>query len=770
MIDESYIILQNSDLFDKEWYMRSYPDVMDSGRDPIEHYLTKGWIEGRNPSEFFVTKEYLDLYNDVKLSKINPLVHYIKVGQYEDRKPGFSVKQFHLLKSSHFFDTSWYMDEYCKDVNDSHLNPIVHYLLKGWKQNFNPSPLFDTKRYLDNYNDVKACGVCPLVHYLTVGVGEYERVPFPARNVDVSSDVLKYCSKDLQEYLCTLFDNGFINSNNFQNLVSNFEERCKNVFVKYLCGIAERYFSNRFINVKLAEIFFAQKNYVKSLEYFNNALVELGCRDFNVIVRIIHCYIEMNDFLNARLFIDQLLNWGEDLSEQQSFKIESAENLLMYHRSTIYEVFLKEVSNSIISVDTKGISDKCYKLQNYAFKFKLNIPLSTNIALYCKFKDSYVREFRYEVVALSPTMKDFEGWYTVSLNLFDLSSIGIFYKDSGQIIKCVDIDVHRSESSLVIRGQDSWLFLGNDSNDSVGQYEGKVLINKQNLEEWDRYIQKISKIQNLALCIPPSKESVYPQLYPYKRGKVTTIDQLLPKLDVYKVKYFYPTELLKKIPNSYYETDTHWSDLGAWACLKDILSVFDLDVSVANFSFKERKTAGDLGSKVMPNEIGYCASVDFSSVSKDAKCVFRNHSEDHQGTIIVYENPRAVFKKSICVFGDSFSIVWRPFLYSLFERVISVRSNGVIITDIMDKLNPDYIIAENTERFLVRPLQVVKRIEDYAPCIRKDYPDIYPYVKSYVTDILDKNKGIDLDDALIKEKSFLCDYMRKYYAILNEKV
>ena len=80
----------HSGLFDVEWYLQAYPDIAEAGIDPIEHYLTMGAYEGRNPSEVFDTSWYLLYYQDVTDSGLNPLVHYIRYGQKENRatRPG----------------------------------------------------------------------------------------------------------------------------------------------------------------------------------------------------------------------------------------------------------------------------------------------------------------------------------------------------------------------------------------------------------------------------------------------------------------------------------------------------------------------------------------------------------------------------------------------------------------------------------------------------------------------------------------------------------
>ena len=77
-----YKCLANSKLFDKKWYKSNYPDVK---KDPLKHYLKKGWKEGRQPSPFFDGNKYLQAYHDVKAAGLNPLLHYECFGKYEGR-------------------------------------------------------------------------------------------------------------------------------------------------------------------------------------------------------------------------------------------------------------------------------------------------------------------------------------------------------------------------------------------------------------------------------------------------------------------------------------------------------------------------------------------------------------------------------------------------------------------------------------------------------------------------------------------------------------
>jgi|GEM_PF-6235125 len=79
-------LLNQSDLFDSEWYANNYSDVKASTMEPAMHYLLYGAFEGRNPSNSFNTLNYIYSYPDIAESGMNPLVHYLKFGQFESRE------------------------------------------------------------------------------------------------------------------------------------------------------------------------------------------------------------------------------------------------------------------------------------------------------------------------------------------------------------------------------------------------------------------------------------------------------------------------------------------------------------------------------------------------------------------------------------------------------------------------------------------------------------------------------------------------------------
>lgn len=100
--------------FSESFYINTYPDVLHSAFNPLQHFLLYGWKEGRKPSPDFNTKYYLDTYSDIKDAGNNPLIHYIKKGWLEGRNP------------SHNFKTSIYIADNM-DLFEKKLHPLIHY-------------------------------------------------------------------------------------------------------------------------------------------------------------------------------------------------------------------------------------------------------------------------------------------------------------------------------------------------------------------------------------------------------------------------------------------------------------------------------------------------------------------------------------------------------------------------------------------------------------------------------------------------------------------
>jgi len=103
-----YVIIKISGLFDKEYYIKAYPDIKEKNIDPLYHYILYGWKEERNPSRYFDTHFYLSKYPDVEISGINPLYHFIISGRSEYRLPAPQTRPS-KFKNSSIQNEPWYI-------------------------------------------------------------------------------------------------------------------------------------------------------------------------------------------------------------------------------------------------------------------------------------------------------------------------------------------------------------------------------------------------------------------------------------------------------------------------------------------------------------------------------------------------------------------------------------------------------------------------------------------------------------------------------------
>jgi glycosyltransferase involved in cell wall biosynthesis len=184
-------IVRSSGLFDEHWYESQYkieqPDL-------VRHFLHEGSKKGMNPNRHFDVNFYLKENADVKESGINPLVHYILIGNRENRSvhPGLNInlaeytRDVLLIEQAGLIDADWYLRNY-RDVEKSGLGACEHYCLKGFREGKDPCPYFDTAYYLGTNPDVAQNGMNPLLHYLQYGHLEH-RYPHP----DITMDITDY--------------------------------------------------------------------------------------------------------------------------------------------------------------------------------------------------------------------------------------------------------------------------------------------------------------------------------------------------------------------------------------------------------------------------------------------------------------------------------------------------------------------------------------------------------------------------------------------------
>lgn len=153
-------LIENSGLFDADFYRASYPEVTQLNQSLVEHYYWTGAKQGYQPNILFNPNWYLKQNLDLKTTDENLLVHYLNKGVQLNHQP-------HPL-----LDVQWYLEQYpdvAADVKQQKINPLWHYLQHGGQELRNPNPLFLAEYYLAAYPEIKQSGLNPLVYYLKYG-------------------------------------------------------------------------------------------------------------------------------------------------------------------------------------------------------------------------------------------------------------------------------------------------------------------------------------------------------------------------------------------------------------------------------------------------------------------------------------------------------------------------------------------------------------------------------------------------------------------------
>lgn len=152
-------------LFDRKFYLESNKDVRDGDLEPWQHFCEFGHREDRDPHPLFSTRFYRKQYMNNRLSD-NPLIHYLWQSN--------SQANTHPL-----FDANFYADQVDEDAvaRPQHQSWLEHFLATNQVNLASPSPLFDTRGYLQANPEIAKSGINALYHYVRFGRLE-EREPF----------------------------------------------------------------------------------------------------------------------------------------------------------------------------------------------------------------------------------------------------------------------------------------------------------------------------------------------------------------------------------------------------------------------------------------------------------------------------------------------------------------------------------------------------------------------------------------------------------------
>jgi GT2 family glycosyltransferase len=168
-------LVEESGLFDPQWYSLDNADVRRSRMDPVSHFVKHGDIEGRSPGPGFNSRVYAATWPDVATSNMGYLEHFLRVGRAAGRPaPGFTEDFLRLanlriaIHESGLFDADWYREKY-PDLRDPSFDVLTHVAFFGAKEGRDPGPNFSNSFYSLAYVEHLEPNESPLEHYLLKG-------------------------------------------------------------------------------------------------------------------------------------------------------------------------------------------------------------------------------------------------------------------------------------------------------------------------------------------------------------------------------------------------------------------------------------------------------------------------------------------------------------------------------------------------------------------------------------------------------------------------
>ncbi|WP_155826416.1 hypothetical protein [Vreelandella zhanjiangensis] len=271
----------------------------------------------------------------------------------------------------------------------------------------------------------------------------------------------------------------------------------------------------------------------------------------------------------------------------------------------------------------------------------------------------------------------------------------------------------------VLEGKAGWLFLDNDTNGSVDQYRGRLLLTDKGVEGWRSYLSAFHALAERhaarhALLVAPSKESVMgPRYHPYEEGISGPIHQLLSVPEA--SNFVYPVEALKALgDDAFIQTDTHWASKGAMVAGKALLHKLELDDAdvervFANDDYQSRTIPGDLGSKFSPARA--CQTSVMCSFNYNKHRHFDNGLPNF-GRLILINYQEALIPSTCLVFGSSSSYFLLSYLSRLFTHVVFAHTAGNLDPELVAAVKPQYLVVQTNARFVVQVPKANQALKD----------------------------------------------------------
>jgi len=279
-----------------------------------------------------------------------------------------------------------------------------------------------------------------------------------------------------------------------------------------------------------------------------------------------------------------------------------------------------------------------------------------------------------------------------------------------------------SPSSDVLTGRDGWLYFG--SGMMIDNHLGVRLFSAEDLVSWQTLLEtRRNWLEKRGIAyvfvVAPNKETIYPEHLPewmVGSGRETKLDQLVAHMRAHStVEVLDLRSMLieaKKTALTYYPTDSHWNDFGAFLASRALVEVVGrqlpggleaLSIDAFELRFVDQ-SPGDLArmsgeARVSSERITprltprpplepLEAHVEESLLDPSGKA----------GSAPVYTERSGGFRR-IVLFRDSFATAWIQFLGQHFARAVYV-SRQFWSAALIEREHPDVVVDEVGERQL----------------------------------------------------------------------
>jgi alginate O-acetyltransferase complex protein AlgJ len=246
------------------------------------------------------------------------------------------------------------------------------------------------------------------------------------------------------------------------------------------------------------------------------------------------------------------------------------------------------------------------------------------------------------------------------------------------------------------------LFIAGDTNKINEQHQGLVNITDEVKTAWTEIVLGREDRLRRSGCdfvfvLAPDKQTIYRHILPdtYRFRQSDFLSSINCVVDPAPI-----LSTISKLIDVYPHTDSHWNHLGALLTTQLIQTSRRSSMPELSIDWTEPMRPGDLGNKFTPPEHSKFLS---ARIRSKAAMIYDNLIPNN-GRIRIFSKDLGSARPSVSklvMVGDSFSYNLVHFLKEMFDVVCHVHAFSVDYR-LIDKIKPDLVIAEITERFLLR--------------------------------------------------------------------